>query len=1181
MKKIIVLLISIAVIVLSFLLAIQSSRTENHEQEKRGRSGAMEALEFWSHSRAYPGNDIPSDKYYKAFQYHNRYFTQKEHKIFSNYIWEPIGPMNLQGRSKSVALNPMNPTTVYLGSASGGLWRSYSGGLSADWEQIRLGYPALGISAIVIDPSDSNVIYLGTGEVYKYGSSIGGVTIRTTRGSYGIGILKTTDGGETWTKSLDWSYNQQRGIQKIEMNPLNNKTLYAATTEGLYKSMDAGDTWEQQLDVLMAEDIVIHTNDTNKLLVSCGNFDTPGRGIYRTTDGGMTWTNLPSVPAYSGKTMLAKYESDPEIVFASIADSTTRVGALYKTTDFGTTWQYVNSAVNYGVQGWYSHFVAVHPTNLSWIIHGGVNIVKSTDGGANFYSSFGSYADHHSYAYSSSNPSLIYVVNDDGIYRSTDFGDNFASVGYGLLTGQLYAGFSNSSTSSRIALGQSQDHIPGYLYTGSLDWQSSAADEVGWTAINPANDFIMYAGRRWGEGIYKSTDRGNSFFWLYGFSGGGWNSPFVISPANPSILYFGTYSVYKTSDAGSTWFTTGNVSDGNPSLSMAISATDPNIVYVGKSPIGTSARIYRTTDGGISWTNITGTLPDRYPMDIAVDPTNSNIVYVAYGGFGTGHFFKSTDAGTSWTDITGALPDAPTTAIAVDPFNTNYVYVGNDIGVYLTTDAGTTWFSFSDGFPDAVIVADLTVSPSNRALRAATHGNGVWERSLYDGTSPFAFDYRAYALVDPAAGTEYLIGSQVDNPRASFKNSGIQAQTDSFEVKYRILDGDNELFSATKRLNGLDRNEVKIVMFDGSLALNTIGTYAVEAIVRASDQNSTNDTLRGTIVVIIPPTITQANVEKLYHPYTEISDGIPGPTGDDEQISLSLPFLFLYDGYVYDKVQISTNGWIELGEGDDGTEQGLSTAEQIGCCGANENGRMFRTERPTKALGIWWEDLNTYTAGDSTASVTYTTQDAAEGRVFIVQWKNMLAYYDPASTNTRINFQARLYETTNMIEYCYGEVQEGRFSGMDAGAMIGMKDHLGGNFHFYDFALGRAGRISEGMTNLSPLTNWPGTDSCYRIGSGKTAVEENSLQMDYASLQIYPNPFNPKTNIRYALPHNNNVRLVVYDITGREVAVLINGYHEAGFKTVTFDASALSSGMYLCRLTAGKYTIVRKMIVIK
>ena len=351
------------VAMLAVLLCIQIKHELPRERKERGTSDAMSALNDWSRARAYPNIDIPPDTYFKEYVASKSRTKELKRGAFSADTWRPIGPLNSDshGRSISVAVNPINPNTIYCGTASGGLWRSHRANQGGDWQRVTLGFPALGIGSITIDPADSNIMYLGTGEVHRYGGAVGGLVVRTTRGSYGVGILKTIDGGTTWTKSLDWTYNQQRGVQQVRINPKNNNTLYAATTEGVYKSTDHGDNWAQVLNIVMATDVVINSTDTTLLLAACGNFKSPGYGIYRSSDAGATWALIPGGQSnYSGKTRLEAFAGNPYTVYASVADSTTGAGGLWRSTNFGSTWTLINSSLIFGVQGWYSHFVAVH-----------------------------------------------------------------------------------------------------------------------------------------------------------------------------------------------------------------------------------------------------------------------------------------------------------------------------------------------------------------------------------------------------------------------------------------------------------------------------------------------------------------------------------------------------------------------------------------------------------------------------------------------------------------------------------------------------------------------------------------------------------------------------------------------------------------------------------------------------
>jgi len=1061
------------------------------------RSGAMEAMEFWTASRAYPGVDIPPDRQYRAYEASKRFIKQVPRGLSSGSTWEPIGPTNLQGRSLSVAVNPQNSGTVYLGTASGGLWRSYGGGLGGDWQMVDLNQPALGIGAIVIDPVDTNVMYAGTGEVYRYTGAQGGLLLRTTRGSYGIGILKTTDGGATWSKSLDWSYNQQRGVQAMKLNPHNPSTVWAATTEGMYRSTDAGATWSNVWPVIMATDIVINPADTNRLMGAFGNLSSAAGGVYRSTDNGSSWLLMGGLPSYSGKTLLHEYAANPEWVYASVCDSTTGVGALWRTTDFGDNWvQLSNYTTNgiFGVQGWYSHYVAVHPDDSSQVFHASVGSSKSTDGGVNFLSTGGLYSDNHGFAIDPGNHNVIFSANDDGIYRSTNFGASFTSVGAGMQTGQLYKGLASSTTDSNVALVQSQDHIPGYQYTGALEWQRSATDESGWTAIDPVNDDIMYAINRNGGTLYRSTDGGGSFSGLAGFGGavGAWNTPFVISPLNPQVIVVGKARIYRTTTGGSPFSDiSGLIGGGNPALSLGMPATTVDTLYAGMAPMVTNTSVWRWVNGA-GWTNVTTGLPDRYPMDIRVDPTNAAIVYIAMGGFGSGHVFRSTDAGANWTDISGTLPDAPATSIAIDPLDPDVVYVGNDISVYVSTNGGSTWSGFGEGLPDGVIVSDLSISPSSRSIRVGTHGNGVYERKMLNALPANYFDYKAYNVASPSVGATLDANTLISPVSASFRNNGATTTPDSFTVRLRILMGASEVYSGTAFVAPLAVAEIRQVDFPGSYTPTDTGTYTVQAITLQSDDDPANDTLAGTFRVIAAPTIQTYLVSKVACAYTEIIGGTTGPVGDDGQATVGLPFAFEFDGFTYDQVQISTNGWMEFGTGTPGSERGVSTGGQLGCCGGNANGTMGTTDRPTKTLGPWWEDLNANAGG---SAVTYLTTGSAPSRTFTIQWKNMRAYYD--FTTTLVNFQVKLYETTNAFDFSYGPVLPGTFSGPDIGAMIGMKDFIGGDYRYLDFYTGTTGPSNAVTTTLNPLTDWPGPDSCYHVEPSPNGTLSVSLAKNW------------------------------------------------------------------------------------
>jgi len=312
------------------------------------------------------------------------------------------------------------------------------------------------------------------------------------------------------------------------------------------------------------------------------------------------------------------------------------------------------------------------------------------------------------------------------------------------------------------------------------------------------------------------------------------------------------------------------------------------------------------------------------------------------------------------------------------------------------------------------------------------------------------------------------------------------------------------------------------------------------------------------------------------------------PLGDDLQAIYTLPFPFVFDGYEYDRIQISTNGWMEFGRGEPGTERGLSTVAQLGPVGANVNGSLGSRERPTKVLGPGWADLTTYLSGNS-GRVSRATLGIAPSRVFVVQWKNMRAYWNPDATTTRVNCQVRLYESDYKIEFHYGPVYEGTFGGADIGAMIGFKDHIGGDFHFYDI-MGDGSDLSTGVvTDLSPLTDWPGPDSCFVIHTLSTGIKghnEDHLPLEIALHPNFPNPFNPSTTISYNLTVPALVELKIYNLLGKEIRTLVDKKQSGGRKKVLWDGKDssgefVSSGVYLYRLKTGDFTRTRKMTLVK
>ena len=315
------------------------------------------------------------------------------------------------------------------------------------WHKVPTGFPVLGVAAIAINPADTNELYIGTGEVYNDLNTGTGFAVRTTRGSYGIGILKSTDGGSTWNKSIDWAYDSLKGVQDIIINPINPSTVFAATTEGTYRSYNSGSTWTLIHNVKMATDSLMMPDDTSQIFVAAGNSFSANPGIYKSLNNGNSFTKitagLPST--YSGKAMLDVCTSFPDVMYASIGEQLTGLG-LYKSVNKGISWTQINATDYQTYQGWYSHDVTVRqprpdmlwnqPPHDVWkLLDGGINLNQvsywynwdfsaTTVGGSEGPFDY-VHADIHRLYRDPLDSYNIFLATDGGIFKSTDGGTTF------------------------------------------------------------------------------------------------------------------------------------------------------------------------------------------------------------------------------------------------------------------------------------------------------------------------------------------------------------------------------------------------------------------------------------------------------------------------------------------------------------------------------------------------------------------------------------------------------------------------------------------------------------------------------------------------------------------------------------------------------------------------------------
>jgi len=745
----------------------QDNNSFSSSEDQPRTSGAGKALSQWAFERAYPNEKVPMDQFLEAFYTHKELATNNNRA--ANGEWESLGPENIGGRTLCLAFHPNDEDIIFAGSASGGLWKTTSQGAGRfAWEPVPTGFPVLGVAAIAIHPGNPNIMIIGTGETYGVGFAEPGTVNRLTRGSYGIGILRSDDGGDTWNHVLQFAQDDIKGVQDLEINPNNPGEVYAATTDGVYQSMDSGVNWSLIYPLVNAVDIEIDPDNGDILYVSQGNlnFDQdPGLcGIFKSLDKGVSFTELtdPGLPSsWSGNAKLTIDPSNSNIIYASVQNwyesaNTTPLG-IYRSTNGGDSWLNINDQNVALWQGWYSHDVAINPQNANELQYVGISSWKSTDGGGNFTQYSGNswtmgevpvgipegadnyvHSDIHGVYYHPIN-NKVFFASDGGVFVSEDGEVPFTTLNGGLQTTQFYADMGSSATDPNFCIGGTQDNAS-YVYRGNPSWWRVIGGDGMSALVNQEDDQIVF-GSSQRLNIRRSVNNGYNYSTVSpGLVGGdftAFSAPYELAPSDQNIAYGGGTYLYKATDGvatGSSWAAVSNGPvDVNPITKIAIGIDDPDLVYVTTSPDPTfgpsGAKILKSTDGGQNFTEVTNGLPNRICKDIEFDPEDPDILYAVFSGFGTPHVYKTIDGGANWSAIDNGLPDVPANTILIDPLNPDDIYLGNDLGVYYSPDGGITWESWNESLPDAVMIYDLNNSPSNRKVRIATHGRGMYERS--------------------------------------------------------------------------------------------------------------------------------------------------------------------------------------------------------------------------------------------------------------------------------------------------------------------------------------------------------------------------------------------------------------------------------------------------------------------
>lgn len=689
--------------------------------------------------------------------------------------WRNIGPSR-GGRSNAVSGVRGMPLTYFAGYTGGGLWRTDDAGIS--WRNISDGQFRTGtIGAIAVANSDHNVLYVGTGEH----------AIRGQSSTYGDGVYKSTDFGRTWRHV---GLEATRQISAVRVHPQDADLVYVAAQgdrwqgtgeRGIYRSKDGGATWEL---VLKGQNPTSGASDlsmdpTNPRILYAAFWDHQrqpwyvrsggaGSGIWKSTDGGDTWTRLTTgLPSLMGKVGVAVSPANPDRVFAIVEAEN---GGLYRSDDAGRSWRRLSGDRLIQTRSWYYMKVFADPKNenVVWVLN--APVLRSIDGGATFQAVNATHGDNHALWIDPDAPERMINGNDGGASVTLDGGKSWSSQD-NQPTSQFYHVTVDGQFPYRLYSGQQDNSsvsIASRTDGGSIgirDWEPSAGCESANIGVGKSGRYV-YGGCYQGlineldtqTGLTRSimvypamnlTERTDST--RYRFN---WTAPILVSQHDERTIYYGGNRLFRTTDRGTTWAEispdltkndrarqgwgggpiTNEGAGGEVYATIVViteSPHDRNVVYVGTD----DGLIQRTADGGASWTNITpAAAGDGLVNEIEVSPHDANTLYIAFRkdrvGDPTPHIFRSTDAGRSWTRLVDGLrAGEPVRVVREDPVRRGLLYAGTETGAYFSVDNGARWQPFTR--VPKVPVTDLDATTGD--LVAATEGRGFW---ILDNLSP-------------------------------------------------------------------------------------------------------------------------------------------------------------------------------------------------------------------------------------------------------------------------------------------------------------------------------------------------------------------------------------------------------------------------------------------------------------
>ena len=1138
--------------------------------------------------------------------------------------WTPLGPFDPipneyvggLGRVNCMEQDPTNHNHMYAGAASGGLWETWTGGYS--WLPLTDDLPVLGVSDIEIDYTNPSILYMATGDADGYDT-------------YSIGVMKSLDGGQTWNETgLNFSVLDGERISRVIMDSEDHLTLLASTSNGVYKTVDGGDNWyivRNGGNSNFYHDLENVASDPDTWFLASN-----GTGVFRSQDNGETWSSLSNGIPYGagnvGRINVEVSDSDPNQVYALYSNSSSGFYGFYKSFDGGDNWSLMSNQPNLlgwsqtgndtGGQAWYDLTLAVNPQNPNEVYVGGVNVWKSLNGGSSWdltgfwYYGPGPYvhADQHRHEYFIENGTpVLYSANDGGLYRTLDGGDSWIEISHGMVIQQIYRhGVYQNTPEVEMVIFGNQDN--GTKLKEGEDFRAVLGGDGMEAAISSDDSNYMFAEVYYGE-MQRSVDGG--WNWMDGTSGipqsdGAWVTPYIFDPNNPLIMWFGTNEIYQSTNRAQSW-TQVSQTVGSKMTALAVAPSNPMVVY----GITSAGLILVTEDFGNTWTQRSA--PYSSTTYIAVHPTNDSIIYVTASGYNAANkVFVSHDHGETWANISEGLPNVPANTVALHPYDGNHVYVGTDVGVFFSENAGNTWQSWNTGLPN-VIVNELEFHTTSNTLVAATYGRGIWASEAEPvNVDPFI------AVAYPNGGEELIIGN---TETIRWNSYGVDGNI-RIELDRNYPSGEWEVLFVGVENDWAEPWVVTGPMTDNA-RIRVISVDNPELIAESAESFS----LLQPSITILSPNGGEVLPLEMYFDFIWESVAIEGnvsveinrsyPDGDWEIIVPGFP----------DQGGIT---WLANGEESNNTRLRVSAVDLVDIYDESDgdfsilNVPAIQLNTPDEPV-TWYIGQN-YTLHwddnfDEDVVIDFYPVEGGNP-IFIAQTESDGVYSWPLNEylNPGWDYTIRISKVDDETVFSESEnsvaVELSTPDGLVPGGGIYVSDIPvafswdavpGASTYNFTLAEGPVVQpntiIHEAMTIGAEYSfsldanceySWhvsANHPNFYQTPDSETAVfnydptsvpeiDFNAIPDNFALARVYPNPFNPETQIVIALPHTAELSVNVYNVTGQLVSTLADGQFNAGYQQFVLNGSHLASGTYFLKVESpGKLNATHKLVLVK